>query len=31
MMIAQMPFGTPTGEPGEKGIQDLSKRIKIFL
>ena len=31
MMIAQMPFGTPTGEPGEKEFEDLSKRIKIFL
>lgn len=30
MMIAQMPFGTPTGEPGEKEFEDLSKRIKIF-
>jgi hypothetical protein len=26
-----MPFGTPTGEPGEKEFEDLSKRIKIFL
>lgn len=31
MLIAQMPFGTPTGEPGEKVFEDLSKRIKIFL
>ena len=31
MLIAQMPFGTPTGEPGEKEFEDLSKRIKIFL
>ena len=30
MMIAQMPFGTPTGEPGEKEFEDLSKRIKNF-
>lgn len=31
MLIAEMPFGTPTGEPGEKEFEDLSKRIKIFL
>ena len=31
MMIAQMPFGTPTGEPGEKEFEDLSKRIKNFF
>lgn len=31
MLIAEMPFGTPTGEPGEKEYQDLSERIKIFL
>lgn len=30
MLIAEMPFGTPTGEPGEKEFQDLSERIKIF-
>lgn len=29
-LIAQMPFGTPTGEPGAKDFQDLSQRIKIF-
>lgn len=29
-LIAQMPFGTPTGEPGAKEFQDLSERIKIF-
>lgn len=31
MLIAEMPFGVPTGEPGEKEFEDLSKRIKIFL
>jgi len=31
MLIAQMPFGTPTGEPEEKEFEDLSNRIKIFL
>ena len=31
LLIAQMPFGMPTGEPGEKEIEDLSKRIKVFL
>lgn len=30
MLIAEMPFGTPTAEPGEKEFQDLSERIKIF-
>lgn len=29
-MIAQMPFGKPTGEPGEKEFQPLEERIKIF-
>lgn len=29
-LIAEMPFGTPAGEPGEKKIEDLSTRIKIF-
>lgn len=29
-LIAQMPFGTPTGEPGAKEFQDLSERFKIF-
>lgn len=31
MLIAEMPFGTPTAEPDEKEFQDLSERIKIFL
>lgn len=30
MLIAEMPFGTPTAEPGEKEFEDLSERIKIF-
>ena len=30
MLIAEMPFGTPTAEPGEKEFQELSERIKIF-
>lgn len=29
-LVAQMPFGTPTAEPGAKEFQDLSHRIKIF-
>lgn len=29
-LIAQMPFGTPTGEPGAKEFQNLSERFKIF-
>ena len=31
MLIAEMPFGTPAGESGEKEFDDLSKRIKIFI
>lgn len=30
MLIAEMPFGAPTAEPGKKEFQDLSERIKIF-
>ena len=30
-LIAQMPFGTPVAEPGEKEFNDLSERIKIFI
>ena len=30
-LVAQMPFGTPTAEPGEKEFDDLSERIKIFI
>ena len=30
MLIAEMPFGTPTAEPGEKEFGELSERIKIF-
>ena len=29
-MIAQMPFGKPTGEPGEKEFQPLEERVRIF-
>lgn len=29
-LIAQMPFGTPTAEPGEKEVKELSERIKVF-
>lgn len=29
-LVAQMPFGIPTGDPGEKEIKDLSERIKVF-
>lgn len=29
-LIAEMPFGTPIAEPGEKEIVELSKRVKIF-
>ena len=30
MLIAEMPFGTPTAEPGEKEFGELSEQIKIF-
>ena len=29
-LIAQMPFGKPTSEPGEKEYQPLDGRVKIF-
>ena len=29
-LVAQMPFGAPIGNPGEKEMKDLSARIKIF-
>lgn len=29
-LVAQMPFGKPTGEPGEKSFEPLDKRIKVF-
>lgn len=30
MLVAEMPFGIPTGKPGAKETDDLDKRIKIF-
>lgn len=29
-LTAQMPFGSPTGEPGTKEFKPLNERIKIF-
>lgn len=29
-LISEMPFGNPTGEPGEKEFKPLNERIKIF-
>lgn len=29
-LIAQMPFGLPSGEIGEKEMDDLNKRMKVF-
>lgn len=29
-LIAQMPFGKPTAQPGEKQFQSLEERIKVF-
>jgi len=30
-LIAQMPFGAPTAEPGEKQYQSLEERLKVFV
>lgn len=29
-LIAQMPFGKPTAEPGEKSYQPLESRLRVF-
>lgn len=29
-LIAQMPFGVPTEDPGDKDFQDLDTRMKVF-
>jgi predicted oxidoreductase (fatty acid repression mutant protein) len=29
-LIAQMPFGKPTDQPGEKEFQPLEERVKFF-
>ncbi|MFV0538636.1 MAG: nitroreductase family protein [Dysgonomonas sp.] len=29
-LIAQMPFGTPAGEPGSKEFQPLESRVSVF-
>lgn len=29
-LIAQMPFGTPVGQPGTKEMQPLEKRVLVF-
>ena len=29
-LVAQMPFGTPAGEPGEKTFKPLDERIRVF-
>jgi predicted oxidoreductase (fatty acid repression mutant protein) len=29
-LIAQMPFGKPTAEPGEKQYQPVEERVKVF-
>ncbi|MFS0728041.1 nitroreductase family protein [Paenibacillus sp. 1P07SE] len=29
-LIAQMPFGKPTAEPGEKSFQSVESRFKVF-
>lgn len=29
-LIAQMPFGTPTREPGEKVFQPIEDRVRVF-
>lgn len=30
LLVAQMPFGAPVGEPGGKEFEELGNRIKIF-
>lgn len=30
MLIAEMPFGVPTGEPEDKDFGDVDKRMKVF-
>lgn len=30
-LIAEMPFGMPLAEPGEKEFQDLDGRIRVFM
>ncbi|MGE7270784.1 nitroreductase family protein [Brevibacillus panacihumi] len=29
-LIAQMPFGKPTAQPGEKSFQPLDERVKVY-
>lgn len=29
-LVAQMPFGAPTAQPGEKKFMDLAERVKVF-
>ncbi|CAM4509814.1 hypothetical protein FHS16_003056 [Paenibacillus endophyticus] len=29
-LVAQMPFGKPTAEPGEKTFQPIEERVKVF-
>lgn len=29
-LIAQMPFGKPTSEPGEKDFQPVAERVKVY-
>ncbi|CUP33257.1 nitroreductase [Clostridium baratii] len=29
-LIAEMPFGNPTAEPGEKSFRPLEERVKVF-
>jgi predicted oxidoreductase (fatty acid repression mutant protein) len=29
-LVAQMPFGKPTAEPGEKTFQPIDERVKVF-
>ena len=30
LLLAQMPFGAPAGEPGEKSFQPVEERMRVF-
>jgi predicted oxidoreductase (fatty acid repression mutant protein) len=30
LLVAQMPFGAPCGNPAEKSFDDIEKRVKVY-